>query len=87
MKNWLELIDTPGDYFVVALLVFVVVIIFNLIPDAQCPKCRRNQAMEKTGKRNKDSDYVLSSTNIEWKCKHCGHVKWEKRSASTEGGD
>ncbi len=87
MRDLLDLINTPTDYFVAGIVILVIVLLSKLIPDAKCPKCRKNQAMKKTGQRRKESDYVLSSTYIEWKCTHCGHLKWEERSASTGGGD
>ncbi len=55
--------------FVLAIVLYVVWLMFG----DKCPKCGGTHAMKRTGRRKGDFESGIE----EWKCKHCGHLKWK----------
>lgn len=50
----------------------------------RCPKCKKKQAMDKTGKIQKRGRFRANL--IEWKCKFCGEVQWKKDTSHSDSG-
>lgn len=50
----------------------------------RCPKCKKKQAMDETGKIQKRGRFRADL--IEWKCKYCGEVRWKKDTSHSDAG-
>tara|TARA_Y100000588_G_scaffold166689_1_gene180605 strand:+ start:3005 stop:3250 length:246 start_codon:yes stop_codon:yes gene_type:complete len=61
--------------------VFIFLILFSsllyTIYFRKCPKCKRRWAMKKTGEIKGNTGFFANEDyEVEYKCKHCGHRRW-----------
>ena len=64
-------------FYVVLGVVVLGAVLFAVLIGERCPTCRRNHAMDKTGKKD--------GNRYEMRCRFCGNLRWKGKSSSTGG--
>ena len=68
----LTAVDFDSTMFVILLVLTCAAAVFF---HARCPKCRRRNALTKTGRRQSRGRW--NRVYEEWACRHCGHHVWK----------
>ena len=76
---------SDGPWFVFVIIIFVVVILAAIFFSGTCPQCQRRRALKTTGHERSDGGW-FSTTEQEWRCRHCGYTEWKQKSSGGGGG-
>ena len=62
-------------------------VMFVLVWHRKCPKCHRHLALKRTGSERKYGRSGPQARRQQWRCRHCSHTVWRKKSLAGVGGN
>ena len=71
-----------GHIFVFSIFIVFSIIVFRFL--TECPQCKREGALKKTGVKGQAESTLTGKE--EWKCKYCGHLEWQEEPTGCGGG-
>lgn len=66
--------------FIVAMLLWATLLLILWLRESRCKHCGGRFAWRKTGaQRERSGFWITSNVEVEYRCRHCGAVRWEKK--------